>query len=56
MYTTTSPEGILNNYANEPAIYPAVYPSPEQQRRYAFQGAIAILLVTATILTAFAVS
>jgi len=30
MYTTE--EGILNNYAAEPAVYFAEYPSPEQQR------------------------
>ncbi len=56
MYTTSTPDGLLNNYATEPAIYPALFPSPEQQRRYALQGAFATLLVTATILIAFAVS
>lgn len=54
MYTTNE-EGILHNYATEPAIYFAQSPSPEQQQ-YAFQGAIAILFVTFTLLTAFAVS
>lgn len=55
MYTTNE-EGILNNYASEPPIYFAEYPSPEQQQRYALQGAIAFLLVTFTVLTALAVS
>lgn len=55
MYTTNE-EGILNNYATEPAVYFAQSPSPEQQQQYAFQGAIAILFVTFTLLTAFAVS
>ncbi|UBF26449.1 ssl1498 family light-harvesting-like protein [Kovacikia minuta CCNUW1] len=54
MYTVNE-EGLLNNYAIEPAIQYAEYPSPEQQRRYAFQGAIATLFVTALILTSLAV-
>lgn len=56
MYTTTDERGILNNYANEPAMYLASYPSAEQQRRYLFQGAIATLLVTSVMLIALAVS
>lgn len=55
MYTVDE-TGVLNNYAVEPAVYPAQYPSPEQQQQYAFQGAIAALFVTFTILTAFVVS
>lgn len=55
MYTRNE-EGLLNNYATEPAVYFAEYPSPDQQQRYALQGAIAVLLVTFTVLTAFAVS
>nr|WP_225938534.1 ssl1498 family light-harvesting-like protein [Leptothermofonsia sichuanensis] len=54
MMRTVNEEGLLNNYAVEPAVYYAEYPSPEQQRQYAFQGAIATLFVTALILTAFA--
>ncbi len=56
MYTTTNEEGILNNYATEPKIYYADYPSQEEQSRYAFQGAIATLFVSALILVALAVS
>ncbi|MBE9170610.1 ssl1498 family light-harvesting-like protein [Pleurocapsales cyanobacterium LEGE 06147] len=56
MYTTTNQEGILNNYATEPKMYYAEYPSPEQQRRYALQGGLAILLVSSLFLTALAVS
>ncbi|MFW6359766.1 MAG: photosystem II assembly protein Psb34 [Chroococcales cyanobacterium] len=56
MYTTTDERGIMNNYANEPNLYFAEYPSLEQQRRYALQGAIATLLVTALVLISFAVS
>ncbi len=56
MKYTTDERGILNNYAAEPAVYFAEFPSPEQQRRYAFQGAIAILFVTLLVLTALGVS
>ncbi|ADI66139.1 photosystem II assembly protein Psb34 [Trichormus azollae] len=56
MYTTTNEEGILNNYATEPKLYYAEYPSPEQQSRYLFQGAVAALFVTFTLLIALGVS
>jgi len=55
MYTTNN-EGLLNNYAVEPAVYYAEFPTEWQQQRYAFQGAIATLLVALTILTAVSVS
>lgn len=55
MYTTDD-RGILNNYAVEPTVYYAQYPSQEQQQRYLFQGAVAVLLVTLLVLTAFGVS
>ncbi len=53
---TTNQEGLLNNYASEPPVYFAEYPSLDQQQRYALQGAIAVLLIAFTVLTAFAVS
>ncbi|MDJ1183401.1 photosystem II assembly protein Psb34 [Roseofilum casamattae] len=56
MYTTVNPEGQLNNYANEPEMYYAEYPSYEQQQRYLLQGAIGFLLVAASILIGLAVS
>ncbi len=56
MYTTYSPEGTLNNYANEPELYYATEPSPEQQRNYLNQGAVAVLFVTLLALVSFAVS
>ncbi|NWF59679.1 MAG: ssl1498 family light-harvesting-like protein [Fischerella sp.] len=56
MYTTVNEDGILNNYATEPEMYYAAYPSPEQQNRYALAGAVAALFVTALILVAFVVS
>lgn len=49
-------EGIINNYATEPDMWLANYPSPEQQKRYIFLGAGATLLITFTLLTTFAVS
>jgi hypothetical protein len=56
MYTTTNEDGILNNYATEPKLYYATYPDQEQQSRYLFQGAVAILFVTGVILIALGVS
>jgi hypothetical protein len=57
MFTTTQLDnGILNNYAVEPEVYFAAYPSPEQQQRYALQGAMATLLVSTLVLVALAVS
>jgi hypothetical protein len=56
MYTTVNEDGILNNYATEPQMYYAEYPSPEQQRRYAQLGGLAILLVSTIIATAVSVS
>ncbi|MBD2383899.1 photosystem II assembly protein Psb34 [Cylindrospermum sp. FACHB-282] len=56
MYTTINENGILNNYANEPKMYYATFPSQEQQIRYALGGAVAGLFVTAIILVALGVS
>ncbi|MBH8555103.1 ssl1498 family light-harvesting-like protein [Nostocaceae cyanobacterium CENA357] len=56
MYTTTNEEGILNNYATEPQLYYAAYPDTEQQRHYAFLGAVATLFITALVLVALGVS
>ncbi|MBD2292721.1 ssl1498 family light-harvesting-like protein [Anabaena sphaerica FACHB-251] len=56
MYTTTDEKGILNNYATEPQLYYAQYPTQEQQNRYLFQGAVAILFVASIFLIALGVS
>lgn len=53
MYTTNE-NGTLNNYAVLPKMSYAEYPSAQQQRRYALQGAGAVLLVALLVLTAFA--
>jgi hypothetical protein len=55
MYTTDD-QGILNNYAVEPTVYLAAYPSFEQQKRYTFQAAIATVFLSTIVLTAFWVS
>jgi hypothetical protein len=56
MYTTQLDNGTLNNYAVEPKITYAEYPTIYEQRRYLLQGAFATLLVIALILTSLAVS
>ena len=57
MYTTTQLDnGILNNYATEPEITYAQYPSLYEQKRYIRQAAIALLLVTAALFISFVVS
>lgn len=53
MYTSDE-RGILNNYAIEPKMSRSEYPTLEQQRGYALQGGVALLLVTSLILIAFA--
>ncbi|MGQ4650620.1 photosystem II assembly protein Psb34 [Lyngbya aestuarii] len=53
---TVDDEGINNNYAIEPDISSAEYPSPKQQRRYIVWGAVAILFVALIVLIAFVVS
>lgn len=54
MYTVNE-QGQLNVYPTEVALYYAEYPSPKQQRRYTFWGAIAVLFVTTVLVTAFSV-
>ncbi|NMF81830.1 ssl1498 family light-harvesting-like protein [Nodosilinea sp. P-1105] len=54
--TTVDDEGLINNFATEPTVYPSTYPSPRQQRRYIFLGAAAILLVAILVLISVSVS
>lgn len=56
MYTTTNESGQLNNYAKSPKMYYAEYPTLWEQRQYVRWGALAALLVSATIALAFVVS
>lgn len=53
---TVDQEGLTNNYAIEPDMYYAVFPSPEQARQYALQGFAAATLIVGLILTSLAVS
>ncbi len=55
MYTTQLDNGILNTYAQEPDMYYATYPSAFQQQRYALQGGLATLFVTALVLLSFGI-
>ena len=54
MYTTNE-EGLLNNYAVEPALYYAEFPTEYQQSQYLWQGAIATLLIATLLGTALSV-
>jgi hypothetical protein len=56
MGATVDQEGLVNNYAVMPQVYLADFPSPAQARKYAFQGAFALLFFASLIFTAFAVS
>ena len=55
MYTVDE-TGVMNNYAVEPEMYFAEYPSEEQQRRYMLQAGLASLLVAVTFCLALTVS
>ncbi|MDJ0573511.1 MAG: ssl1498 family light-harvesting-like protein [Pleurocapsa sp. MO_192.B19] len=57
MYTTTQLDnGTLNNYAVEPKMNYAEYPSLYEQKRYIKQAAIATFLVSALVFISFVVS
>ena len=54
--TTVDDEGLINNFATEPKVYPSTYPSPGRQRQYIFLGAGALLFVAILVWIAFSVS
>ena len=56
MGTTQLDNGILNNYAQEPAMYYSEYPSYFQQQRYKLQGGIAFLFVSSLIFSVIAIT
>ncbi len=56
MYTRQLDNGTLNNYAVEPKMSYAEYPTIWEQKRYLQQGTVAAFLVTALVLISFAVS
>jgi hypothetical protein len=53
---TKDDEGIINNYAVEPAMSAATYPTPKQQLRYLFLGAGAMVFVGIIFWITFAIS
>lgn len=48
--------GILNTFAKEPVMYYAEPPSSQEQRNYLVWGAIAFVIVAASVFTAAMVS
>jgi hypothetical protein len=53
---TVDDEGLINNYAIEPGMYPSDYPSPPQQRQYVFQAVGASLFIVILVSIALIVS
>ncbi|NJN24163.1 MAG: ssl1498 family light-harvesting-like protein [Acaryochloridaceae cyanobacterium RL_2_7] len=56
MITTVDETGVWNNYAAEPDMYFAEYPSPEKQKAYAIQGSLAVALISALMTVALIAS
>lgn len=56
MTTITDENGIMNNFPKEPTMYYAKAPSSKEQRRYVVWGALALVVVAASVLTAVVVS
>jgi hypothetical protein len=53
---TVDQEGLTNNYAIEPEMYYALFPSPAEARQYALQGLAAAVFVLGLVATAVGVS
>lgn len=53
---TMDDEGLINNFAIEPDIYPSDYPSPRQQQQYMVLGATAFFFVVILLMTSVLVS
>ena len=56
MYTIQEDNGTLNNYAVEPEMTYAKYPTVWEQKNYLKQGAVATFLLTALIAISYVVS
>ena len=56
MTTISDENGIINNFAKEPTMYYAEAPSYQDQRNYLLWGAIASVLIVASVFTAVVVS
>lgn len=52
---TVNEQGLFNNYASEPAVYYAEFPSEYQQSQYLWQGAVATLFIATLVFTAISV-
>lgn len=56
MRYTSDEKGILNNFAVEPKVYLAEYPTQAEQKNYIWQGAAAVVLLALAALTTIAAS
>lgn len=56
MTTISDENGIINNFAKEPAMYYAEAPSNQEQKGYVFWGAIALIVIAGSVFTAISVS
>lgn len=56
MTTISDENGIINNFAKEPAMYYAEAPTSKEQRSYVIWGAIAFMVVAGSVLTAISIS
>ena len=56
MLTTIDETGVWNNYAAEPQMYFADYPSEEQQSKYMLQAGAAVLFLSSLVMVALAAS
>lgn len=52
MITTADETGVWNNYASEPPVYFANFPSKEKQSQYWLQGGLTVLLVSVLLMVA----
>lgn len=53
---TQEDRGLLNNFANEPKVYQAEPPNPNQKRNYLLLGIGSLALVSGLLFVAFSVS
>ena len=56
MTTVSDENGIMNNFAKEPAMYYAEAPNSKEQRGYLIWGVVASIVVAGSIFTAAFVS
>ncbi len=56
MTTISDENGVINNFAKEPTMYYAEAPSSQEKRNYLIWGAIALVVVIGSVVTATVVS